>query len=218
MYRINLLKPGSATRIAVRHHPHLRVRIDENRIAIDWGRVRLAIGAAVGANLICLAAIAPLQAEYAALRQEQDALTAQIQELRPRVDEARKLQSEIDALVASLSLISEMSATTSNWSGILDELQRLLPYDAWLVRIASRATVTQEKAEGASDSDTRKMRYESVDVEGVAVNYLSFSEFLMRLRQSDRLFDAVEIIGSTEEYDGVHFHIRLHLPPREVRF
>lgn len=227
MYRINLFKPGSATRIGVKHYPHLNVQIDDSQIRIDWKRMRFVLAAAVAANIVCYASTLPLTRERDALMAQQTELAARLSQLRPAVQQAEQLRAEIDSLVDALNLVSEMAATTSNWSGILDEIHRLLPYDAWLVRIESRLGVEQEvpvtggqnKGGGQNRSAEKEMiRADMVDVEGVAVNYLSFSEFLMRLRQSQALFTNVEVISSEETPEGVRFLIRLHLHPRRVRF
>lgn len=223
MYRINLFRPGSATRIAVKHYPSLRVTVETRAFKPDWSRIRRIAAVTIAVNVICVLTVMPLRQTYQSLLAEQVDLTTQIETLRPAVQEAEQLQSQIDAMVESLNLVAEMAETTSNWSGVLDEIHRLLPYDAWLLRIESQVVTDTSSDDDSrsrrSDHGVKKvLRTEMVDIEGVAVNYLSFSEFLMRLRQSTHLFTNVEVISSEATPEGVQFLIRLYLHPKQVRF
>ena len=165
---------------------------------------RLLVALAFVAVLVAVAvATVVLNARIAGLKSDLEAVTQEIEQLKPRVAEVEALQRQIAEARRKEQLLRQLEALRIPWDEILTELRRIVPADVWLIRVEARPDGT-------------------LTFNGFGLSYEAVARFMVNLDASP-MFEGADLnivqkqVQEGREVANFSVSARLTPPQREAR-
>ena len=162
----------------------------------------LRVGGAV-VVLLLLGAVALTfyyNARNATVRKDNEALSAKIQELQPKVQHVEQLKRLIEAAQRKEQMLKRLEAARIPWDQVLLELRVVIPRDVWLTSVSA-----------ASDGN--------LVFNGFGLSYTSVARFMVNL-ESSPMFDGTDLTVSQKQQIGsrqtINFSVTSHLTSKRT--
>ena len=133
--------------------------------------------------------------KIAKLEDEKKALLEQKVVLQRKADEIRGIKKQIEEVRGKIEVIKNLSRDRARYVQIMNEINRLLPYDTWLLAV-------------------REKNSNTLELEGEAGSNLILAEFMKRLLASPLVSDVSLIesrVDKVEERKVAHFKLTVTL-------
>lgn len=180
-------------------------RAEKRRQEQNIRKLIYGISAEVGCVII---AVSVLSVRQMALRGQVVDLSAQIQNLQPKVNRIQDLQTQIAALQPKVQTLDGAKADTLFWYSNLYRITSSLPDKTWLTSLG----VTS----GGGAPGTAAGADPTVNISGVTVNQAMVGEAMLRMNQSPGM-DHIDLSyvqqQKTGTADTVSFQMTAHLKP-----
>ncbi len=153
-------------------------------------------------------AVCGLMIRQVALHSQVVDLSAQIQNLQPKVDKIQTLQGEITALQPKVKTLDGAKADTLFWYSNLYAIANSLPEKTWLTALGVTGSGGAPGSAAGADP--------TVSLSGTTLNQTLVGEAMMRMNQSpgtDHVDLAFVQQQKTGDTDTVSFQMTAHLKP-----
>lgn len=164
----------------------------------------------ISAEVACvILALTGLSIRQASMRGHMADLSAQIQNLQPKVNKIQALQDEMTAMQPKVDTLDGARADTLFWYTNLAAITNSLPAKTWLTSVGVVGGTGGDPGSGAGADPT-------ITLAGVTLNQSLVGESMLRMNQAPGL-DHVDLTSALQQKTGstdtVAFQMTVHLKP-----